>query len=42
MQPDRRHWERAILSPCGHVPLVRSTVAPAQPRNVRSPLLVDA
>jgi hypothetical protein len=42
VQPDRRHWERAILSPCGHVPLVRSAVMAAQPRNVRSPLLVDA
>ena len=41
-QSDRRHRERTILSPCGHVPLVRSTVATAQPRNVRSPLLVDA
>jgi hypothetical protein len=41
-QPDRRQRERAILSPCGHVPLVRNAVAAAQPRNGRSPLLVDA
>ena len=47
LQPDPRHRERAILSPCGHVPLVGGAVALPQPQklrtlNVRSSLLVDA
>jgi hypothetical protein len=46
-QSDCRRRERTILSPCGHVPLVRGAVALPQPQNVRTPnvrssLLVDA